>query len=285
MKNRDEIINEIKLRRLIRRAIKIKEVKFRKAQEAELQEEKELRKIIKFLIKEGDIDADTEPAPHGSTPINLLADAFNQVLEPLKTGLRRLSRPEERASYRIHILEKLKNIFDGFEALDQSNPEMKVGESDINEQEEEEKITIKLDDPDRVLPSDGKEDVRYTEKEKTPEEKEEEAFEEFAIAGQDPTGAAEAYETFKNSNIQTLLADKRAILHNPKDKKTFRDYAEYNADLWMITYEEELARTQGQQPAFTETIISRPEGAKVEGAGAEVAQREDDELGAIGDMA
>ena len=157
---------------------------------------------------------------------------------------------------------------------------MKVGESDINEQEEEEedKITIKLDDPDRVLPSDGKEDARFTEKEKTPEEKEEEAFEEFAITGQDPTGASEAYETFKNSNIQALLADKRAILHNPEDKKIFRDYALYNADLWLITYEEELAHTQGQDPAFSETIMSKPLDAEVAGAGADIAQREDEGL-------
>ena len=102
-KKKQEIINELKLRRLIRKAIQIKEVKRKQAETERLLEEKKLRTVIRHLIQEGDIDADGEPAPYASTAVNALADAFNQVLPVIKSGLRKLSRPEERASYRAHV--------------------------------------------------------------------------------------------------------------------------------------------------------------------------------------
>jgi hypothetical protein len=54
---------EKNLRLLIREAIKLKRYK-------ELNEERQLRSVIRHLIIEGDVDADTKPAPYESTPIN-----------------------------------------------------------------------------------------------------------------------------------------------------------------------------------------------------------------------
>ena len=111
-KSQEEVLNELKLRRLIRKAIEIREAKKRKADKIQLMEEEKLRKVIRHLIKEGDVDSDTKPAPYASTPVNALADAFNQILPVLKSGLRSLSEPDERMSYRAHVLEKFKSIFD-----------------------------------------------------------------------------------------------------------------------------------------------------------------------------
>jgi len=275
MKRNENILQELKLRRFIRKALKLKQRKEEINKKEMLQEEFRLRTIIRHLIAEGDIDSDTKPAPYSSTPVNALADAFNQILPVLKSGLRKLARPEERVSYRAHVLSKFRTIFDGFEGLDVQSQGM-VGEGGLTEQETEEKdiegVQITLDDPDRIMPSDGKEDDRFKEPEKDPEKELESEFETFKMAGQNPTGARIAFETINDSNIEQVLSDKRKVLFDPEYKSEFKTYALYNVDLWLLTYEKELADSLGQQPAFTETIMPKPAGAEVSSTAQEFAQ-------------
>jgi len=139
-----------------------------------------------------------------------------------------------------------------------------VGESDLNEQEEEgEDIKMKvmdLDDPDRIVPDFEKE--RFKAKDKSEEEKEKENFDGFALQGLNPTGARVAFDTFNDSNIQTVLANKRKTLFDDGDKDEFKEFALYNADLWLLTYEEELSKELGQESAYTEVVMKRPAKAK-----------------------
>ena len=157
MNKKEQLLEEFKLRRLIRKA---KEAKKHIKEKNQLVEEKKLRHVIRHLITEGDVDADTNPVPLASTALSALADAFNQILPVLKTGLRKLKRPEERQSYRAHVLQKFSDMFTNFEGLDAKETGA-IGESDLNEQEEDKKVTISVDDPDRIMPSDGKEDDRF----------------------------------------------------------------------------------------------------------------------------
>ena len=263
---KNELLQEIKLRRLIRKAIKLKEVKQRKKEKQQKLEENKLRYLVRHLILEGEIDADAEPAGYSSTPVNVLADAFNEILKTLKHGLRKMKQPEERRSYRAHVLEKFKSIFTNFEGLD-VQPENPIGESDVGGGEPGgNKLEIRLDDPARVLPSDGKEDARFKEPEKDPEKELESEFETFRMAGENPTGARFAFETINNSNIVQVLADKRKLLFTPEYRQEFKDYALYNVDLWLLTYEKEFADSEGQEPAFTETIMPKPSGAETAGS-------------------
>jgi hypothetical protein len=265
MSRKDQLLEEIKLRRLIRKALKIREKKKELNEKAQLQEEKKLRRFIRHLLTEGDVDADTRPAPYASTALSALADAFNQVLPVLKTGLRKLQRPEERASYRAHVLQKFSDMFKNFEGLDAQEAGA-IGESDLNEQEDSIKIVV--DDPDRVLPSDGKENARF-EPEPEPElEPDDSDIEKLAIDTEDPTGARFAFNTINTSNIEKLLSDTRKLLPRDEDKKQYKDYALYNVDLWLLTYEKELADENGQAPAFDKVVTKRPAGADVS-AGAE----------------
>ena len=186
MNRKDQLLEEFKLRRLIRKALKLKEIKKKKEQKKQLLDEHNLRHVIRHLLSEGDVDADTNPAPMGSTALSALADAFNQILPVLKTGLRKLKRPEERQSYRAHVLQKFSDMFRNFEGLDAKESGV-VGESDINEQEEDDSIKMKIDDPDRIMPSDGKEDDRFKE-EPTPELAPDDSdIEKLAIETEDPT--------------------------------------------------------------------------------------------------
>ena len=270
MTKNEELIQEIKLRRLIKKAIRIRKMKEKKRKEA-LQEETKLRTVIRHLIKEGGgVDADTNPAPYQKTSMNVLAAALDTILTTLKTGLRGLSRPEERVSYRTHVLEKFENMFGTFESLEVSNNA--VGESDmgLNEQDEDDdKISLKID-PDLVVPKS--EEDRFAPRDKTDEERSKEDYDKFAIPGEDPTGAIHAFEVFSNSNIEETIANKRKTLPRKEDKEEFRVYTLYNIDLWLITYEEELARELGQEPAFASLIMPRPAGAVEVGKGADIAQ-------------
>jgi|TARA_R110000824_G_scaffold117940_1_gene270045 hypothetical protein len=258
MSKKDQLLQEFKLRRLIRKAIRLKQKK-------EKVDEQKLRKLVRNLVTEGDVDADTKPAPYTSTALSALADAFNQVLPVLKTGLRKLAKSEERQSYRAHVLQKFSNMFKNFEGLD-GNRSGAIGESDINEQEEDNDITIKIDDPDRVMPSDGKENERFKPEEKPTLEPDDDDIEKLAISTENPTGARFAFNTINTSNIEKLLSDTRRLLPQEEDKQEFKEYAMYNVDLWLLTYEQELADELGVDPAFDEVVTKRPAGAQIQGA-------------------
>ena len=263
MNRKTELLEEIKLRRLIRKALKIKEVRKRKETQKYLVEEDKLRTVLRHILKEGDVDADTNPAPYDSTALNALADAFNQILPVLQTGLRKLKRSEERQSYRAHVLQKFNSIFQTFEGLDIDG--VQIGEGPVNEQEEDEKLTINLDDPARVMPSDGKENERFKDEPRPKLEPDDEDIAKLAIETEDPTGARRAFTTINNSNIEKLLADTRKLLPRPEDKQEFKEYALYNIDLWLLTYEKEIADENGEAPAFTSTVTEKPTGAAVTG--------------------
>ena len=103
--NKLDLTEENKLRMVIRGAIKLKLNKKK-------LEEQQLRKVVRHYISEAkEIDADGNPTPYNSTALVALADAFNEILKTIKDGLRGLQKPEERASYRLNILEKFKNFF------------------------------------------------------------------------------------------------------------------------------------------------------------------------------
>tara|TARA_R100000697_G_scaffold94216_7_gene106144 strand:- start:1870 stop:4503 length:2634 start_codon:yes stop_codon:yes gene_type:complete len=262
----EDTLQEKQLRKIIRQAIRIREInKKQNLIDTKLQENK-LRKVVRHIITEADIDADTKPAPYSSTPINMLADALSQILPIIKSGLRKLSKPEERQSYRAHVLSKMKSTFGGFESLD-ARALGALGEGDLTEQESDNKISIELDDPDRVMPSDGKEDARFKKAEMSPEDQLESDFEDFKEEGLDPTGARVAFETINDSNIESVLADKRkALAQNSEYVEQFKNYTLYNIDLWLASFEEDLARTLGQQPAFTGVSTEKPSGAQVAGS-------------------
>ena len=264
MNKKEQLLQEFKLRRLIRKALKIKKAK-ESAQS--LSEEKKLRQVIRQLLKEGDVDADTKPAPYESTALSALADAFEQILPVLKTGLRKLRKPEERQSFRAHVLQKFQSMFDNFEGLDANQ---KIGESGINEQEEEDSLTIKIDNrPDDAMVVPDFEKDRFKEKEEPKLEPDDEDIEKLAISTEDPTGARFAFSTINNSNIEKLLSDKRKLLPTDEYKQEFKDYALYNVDLWLLTYEKELADELGAQPAFDSTVTRKPAGAQVQGTAKE----------------
>ena len=212
--DRQEIVEELRLRKLIRKAIKITESKRQKEADQYLAEEQRLRKVIRNLIKEDEI-GDTEDSPYDNTGLNTLNTLFDNILKTIETGYKELASSEEqRNSFSAHMLKAVENVLAPLRALDNSDQQMS------------EDIDIQLGD-DR--PEDMK-DIRV--------DKEEQDRDEFGIEGEDLTGRDKAYETF--NKVETQIVDAYKTLHNPGDIKAFYDGLLMNLDLYFKKFEDEI---------------------------------------------
>ena len=54
-----------------------------------------------------------------------------------------------------------------------------------------------------------------------------------------------------------------------EDKQEYKEYAMYNVDLWLLTYEKELSDELGGAPAFDQVVTEKPAGAQISGAAQE----------------
>ena len=232
--DRQEIIEEIRLRKLIRKAIKIVEVKREKNQQHNLAEEERLRKVIRSLISEAEV-GDTEDSPYDNTGLNTLNTLFDNILKTIETGYKELASSEEqRKSFASHMLRAVENTLAPLRALDKSD---QLGE-DID-------IEVGKDKPEDMA------DIRA--------DKEEQAVEDFGIEGEDLTGRDKAYETF--NKVETQIVEAYKTLHSQEDIKAFYDGLLMNLDLYFKKFEDEI------QPNVTspETAVdTAPEGGDMD---------------------
>ena len=233
MNDRQEIVDELILREQIRKIIKI----VRKREAEQLKEEQELRSVIRELILAESSEV-SKKTPHRSTGINVLEDLFNKVLTNLETDYKSLTTsPEQRKSYRAHIVKGIMNILAPSRAMedepDKAPPEETGLEEAVLDSLEEEDIDITIDPgeegpnlgPDAFLDIDADE----------PEDED-----TFTIAGQNETGRNKAQATF-DGGFQKNILDHYELLADDEDRDTFYDYLITNVKLWMDRWEDELA--------------------------------------------
>jgi len=228
--DRQEIVEELRLRKLIRKAIKIAEAKRQNSSDHYLAEEERLRKVIRNLISEAEV-GDTEDSPYDNTGLNTLNTLFDNILKTIETGYKELaSSKEQRDSFASHMLLAVKNTLAPLKALDKSD-------------QLDEDIDIQLGD-DR--PEDMK-DIRV--------DKDEQSKEDFGIEGQDLTGRDKAYETF--NKVETQIVDAYKTLHSQKDIDAFYDGLLMNLELYFKKFEDEIqpsvAAPETDAPAEPET--------------------------------
>ena len=82
-------------------------------------------------------------------------------------------------------------------------------------------------------------------------------------------------ETIQNSNIKNVLQSSLNTLYKQEYKNQFREFTLYNVDLWLITYEKDLADERHQQPAFVDPIVAEPQGARLTQRGTVAASSAD----------
>jgi len=252
MINRNELANEILLREYVRKAISV----VLERRSARTDEELELRKTIRQLIKESD-PAVSNAAVHSNTGINALEDLFKNtnLLSVLRQGYKSLtSKKEQRESYQNHVLNAVENSLRTEDARDPDDDEVDAAEETIDIAEQD----IKIDVGDK--PEDNPAFLDVEKKEPTDDEK----VETFSISGQDKTGRNRAFTDYKNVEKNILTAYDN--LDDPVDRNMFKDYLMTNLKLYFERFEEEL------QADLPEPEIKSPEdiGAGPETPGSEI---------------
>jgi len=260
---RDEIIQEQRLRKIIREKISKRITERNQA----LIQEQRLRKIIRQrLLTEADI---SDMHPHRSTGINVLEDVLKKMITTLRTDYRRLTTSKaQRDSFRAHMLHAVKQslmpalvndmylqdsgalmaeptgLGGGSEEASSPSDEMLADIDDLNldDIELEEDIDIDVDpDPAKDLDIEG-------EKEKSPAEQEKDEFGN-GLSEMDETGKNMAYTTHKK--VSQYILDAYDMLTDPQDKKIFVDYLITNMKLYFDKFEGELA-TELSEPTTPE---------------------------------
>tara|TARA_R100001082_G_scaffold104436_1_gene75793 strand:+ start:168 stop:1115 length:948 start_codon:yes stop_codon:yes gene_type:complete len=253
MISRKNILTERLMREYIRK--RIKSVLAEQKTKAIL-EEQALRKVIRSIIKEGDI---SDIHPHRSTGINTLEDVLKKAIPTLRMDYKRLTTDKtQRDSFRSHILKAIKDSLAPMQANDQylqgaagkssallsePTPDAEEAESpdpkeddegmDALAQLEEADIEVDIADEDKKLPI-----------EKDDEPKPEEEF-GTGLEGLDETGRNMAFTSYKK--ISQYILDAYDSLANPKDKEVFTDYLLTNLKLYFEKFEDEL-QNQVEEP-------------------------------------
>jgi|7_EtaG_2_1085326.scaffolds.fasta_scaffold05028_3 hypothetical protein len=252
MNNEEQI-----LRSQIRKAIKIVQ---EKRSNKIIQEEKELRGIIRKLINEVSISDET---PHPSTAINFLKDLIKVIIPQLEDDYKDLTTSnEQRTSFKAHIVKGIQNILAPERSL-----ELEETIEIVNEQDE---LNVTIDD----VPSMEEPLVDFDEEEKEPKTKEETDLEAFGIEGEDLTGRNAAYKSLKK--IEKQIASVYADLGNEKDEETFYDYLITNVKLYFDKFEDDLQPSITPEPTTPE--YEREKDMQTEPADSEEIPPEEEEL-------
>ncbi len=211
----------------IKRSDIIKEYQTRKL-------EKILDGLVKKVILERKGPKQSDRVPHKNTGINVLESVLKKIIPSLEDSYKSLtSSKEQRLSFRVHILNAIKNLLLPEELNSNSDFVLKE-EVNLN-------LTDKYSDPSKLI----KVDDRFDPKEKTPEEIESEYRKKNTIPDADPTGANFAFQALKQ--ISGNILENYEILSNPEDKNVFFEYLITNLKLYFNKFEEELS-LDGQTP-------------------------------------
>jgi len=245
--DRQQFLDELKLREQIRRAIAIIGERKQSQQTQMLAEEKRLRQVIRKLLKEEEGQGDE------STGISYLRRDLKKIIPELEGGYKALrSKKEQRDSYRAHIISALKDIIlrgdtnfnaksDGADAPIDSglNEEIDVNFGDSeNFPDPNKKLDIGREKPEELQ---AVEDDNEENKE----------LDDFSIEGEDKTGAAAALTSMKQ--IEKVVINTYSTLYDLNDRELYADYLVTNTQLYFDEFEKEL-----------QTIIPEPENPEYE---------------------
>lgn len=221
------------------------------------KKEYELRKIIRSLLKEGDI---SDVHPHRSTAINTLEDVLKKAIPTLRTDYKRLTTDaSQRESFRAHILKAMQDSvapsmnnakYGAGGALLSEPSNLEGGEVEAEAEEDFEETETEggledelaaLEEADVQIDLTDKEDDEKKLNVEPDEEPDEKSDFGGGLEGMDETGRNMAYTTFRK--ISQYILDAFDMLANTKDKEVFIDYLLTNTKLYFDKFESELQKT------------------------------------------
>jgi hypothetical protein len=234
--NREDFVNELKLREGIQKIIKTVAEKKIKLMKNELLIEEKLRTKIRKLIEE----SDTVNAPHSSTGINLLSGVLRQMIPIMEEDYKSLTSDlAQRKSFRTHILNAAENVLDILDATEKADQPRSINEMLREEGEDDVTFNIgddaKPEDDERFIEIDAKEDPDA-----------DEIFDRGIDPAEDATGRNLAKKSF--AKYEKTIKDAYLTLEDTNDRSLFREYLRTNLQLYFDRFEEELSTTL-QEPS------------------------------------
>lgn len=254
---RQEIIDEMMLREQIRRIIRVVQENKKKQQEETINEEKELRSIVrKIILSESAIDpVDTSPRS-GSTVENFLEELLQNTITQVIDDYERLGEKQEREGFFAGFLAALRNKFNEFDAVDDTGGEKAA----LEEQEDEAEISIDIEDDevpdaDLLIPTGEPTDL-------APEEEDEEAETllepPVESTAEYKLGYNAAQETIPKIITQVLSGyEQFAKVGDMERAALYRDWAIINYGLHMINKEKLITGEFPEMPADFATEIEK----------------------------
>jgi hypothetical protein len=232
--NRKDFAEELLLRENIRKIIRIVQVNKNKDKKERLQEERELRKLVRTLLKE---EAVADFAPNQSTGINVLEELLKKIIPVLEEDFKSLTtNKEQRDSFRAHIVNGIEGLLAPAEInADAPDPGSQDALRELLNTLDELEVTVGGDEdmPEEFIDISGDEEV---ENEPATEE------EEFGAGIQDReynlTGRNMALRSFKK--IRQNIVDSYDVLADDEDREIFYDYLITNVKLYFDRFENEL---------------------------------------------
>jgi len=261
---RKEMIGEAIVRKYIRKKVRTMLYEHQKQQ---FLQETRLRKVIRQLLKEGDI---SDMHPHRSTGINILEDVLKKMITTLRTDYKRMTTSKtQRDSFRAHMISAVKKslapslvndtyLSDTDVLMAEPTPEFSGGEEGASEPEE-----IEVNEPAGAETGEADDDLEDSlgaleeadievdlegeendEDKKIPVEDDDQPDEAEAFSAElsdlDETGRNMAFTTYKK--ISQYILDAYDMLANLEDKKIFVDYLITNMKLYFDKFEDELQK-------------------------------------------
>jgi len=264
-----EKLQEQKLRAFIRAGIIKKKKERLEEQFKQALNKNKLRSIIKniLLTEATDVNTDT---PNRSTGINVLATTLKLVVPIIKQGYEQLtSSPEQKKSFRAHVIQNAINTLvrvdlttgsneerrmgdqEREEVVMPDNPEVAADEVEVEEPVEQplaEDVVVEQEEEDIEVEVGGDEDKFIDIEEPEPEEPAPEGADDVAKAvsgekefvqlpGLDDTGMEMAQRTFPK--VQKQIADGYAMLSLKRDKEDYADFLVANLKMYFDQFDQE----------------------------------------------
>lgn len=221
---REKLIAEELIRSHVRNRIK------ENIQQKSLVESTIRKAVIKILLE---AETGTEE-PSEYTGINVLANLLEKIIPIVEDDYKMLTTsPEQRESFRNHIVHAIKNSLRPIEAATQAEKIPENFEFTIDENILLEKITLDLD------PQADGEEAKSVEGEFIDITGDEDPDSDFVqIQDQNETGRNFAATTFKQ--IEKQIVDAYDMLADEEDQNLFYDYLLTNILLYFDKFEDEL---------------------------------------------
>ena len=248
--NRQEFINELRLREQIRKIIKVAKSKKAAQTEQRLLEEKHLRLHIRDII-----DEITDPASkprHRATGIRILTEEVLQtIMGTFKKYYMQLDNVEKRESFRSHIINAAENLLNTIDSGQTESESAMIVEPTEEVPLAEQDVSMTVDSP--ASPAD---DPRFLPMEDENPDPDQAAQQEFRsgmdseLSPDQETGALRAQTAFNgpDTTIKKAYTDLRG-----RDAELFREYLITNLKLHFDTMEEELSMTpEPTTPSYEE---------------------------------